>query len=530
MAEVEVDGRELALELVVEDVVGAVALHVNIHVVTAELIAERRAGEAAGVDGQVGACLQALAQPDGDVGVHGHGRLQRNVESQLYGGILLDVVAEAGIELHRLALAGRQYHVYAVGLLPFLLKVGTDGARGGLALLARHHAALGRLVEQVDAHGRGDFLFQPGVDVGTGGQVELLAQEALVLRCHVLEGDVDDAVLLGHHLGTQRMVFVGAETLVDADALFQRDNLVPVSHGLLLAAAHQRVDGVEREAGGVVALGVDSHVEVGHLDVLVDFVLTVDVDNLTQDAHGAAQVLGTLRRSLHGDADDDVGAHFAGNVNGVVVLQTTVDQHFITYSDGREGCGNGHRGTHGLWQSAVVENDLRVVDNVRGHAGEGNLQVVGEVERVGIARAELLEQLGQVLALDDAAGLHVLLADGQTGGEGVGVLLTPVAKALPSQVLLVGDDIAPVLHAHHRVERVGVVTDGVETADDTAHRRAGDVVDGDVSLLQHLQHADVCHTLGATATQYDRHLLALLFRGAALSVCHAAYQHGDGQK
>ena len=33
------------------------------------------------------------------------------------------------------------------------------------------------------------------------------------------------------------------ERIVDADALLQGDDLVPVAHGFLLTTAHQRVDG-----------------------------------------------------------------------------------------------------------------------------------------------------------------------------------------------------------------------------------------------------------------------------------------------
>ena len=56
---------------------------------------------------------------------------------------------------------------------------------------------------------------------------------------------------------------------------------------------------------------------------------------------------------------------------------------------------------------------------------------------------------------------------------------------------------------------MGVIADGIESADDAADRCTGNHVDGDARLLQHLQHTDVRHTLCATATEHDAHFLSL---------------------
>ena len=204
----------------------------------------------------------------------------------------------------------------------------------------------------------------------------------------------------------------GTERVVDADALLQGDNLVPVAHGLLLTTAHQRVDGCERETGGVVALRVHSQMQVGDGEVLVEFVLTVHIHDLADDAHRTTHVLGCLRCALHGHADNDVGTHLTGEVCRIVVLQTTIDEHLVAESHRRESGWDGHRGTHGLWQAAAVEVHLIVGDDVRCRTGKGDGQVACEVERVGVSHAELSEQFGQVLTPDDTTGVHVLLADG----------------------------------------------------------------------------------------------------------------------
>ena len=155
-----------------------------------------------------------------------------------------------------------------------------------------------------------------------------------------------------------------------------------MAHGLFLTATYQRVDGFQCEACGIIALGINGHVQIGHRDVLVYLVFTVHVDDLAQNAHCAAHVLGLLRGALHGHTDHDLCTHLTGDIHGVVVLQTTVDQHLIADSHGREGCGNGHRGTHGLWQLSAVEVHFFIGDDVRCHTGKGNRQLV-EVERIG---------------------------------------------------------------------------------------------------------------------------------------------------
>ena len=116
-----------------------------------------------------------------------------------------------------------------------------------------------------------------------------------------------------------------------------------------------------------------------------------------------------------------------------------------------------------------MEVDLAIVDDIRRHTGKGNAQVTREVERIGKPHTELLEQFGKILTLDDTASLFVLFANGQTGTIKIGVLFLSVVKALTAHVFLVGDDVAPVLYTHHRIEGMGVITDGIKAADDATH-------------------------------------------------------------
>ena len=73
--------------------------------------------------------------------------------------------------------------------------------------------------------------------------------------------------------------------------------------------------------------------QVGDGQVFIILVLTVHVHDLTDDAHGAAHVFSHLRRTLHGDTDDNLGSHLAGNVSRIVILQTSIDEHLVADSD-----------------------------------------------------------------------------------------------------------------------------------------------------------------------------------------------------
>ena len=315
-----------------------------------------------------------------------------------------------------------------------------------------------------------------------------------------------------------------SERVVDANHLLQCHQLVPVLHCLLFATADERVDGSQGEAGGVVALRVNSHMHIRDTQVIVVFVLTVHIDNLTQDAHRATHVVGYLRLALHRHADDDVSTHLPSDVRRIVVLQSTIHQHHVADTHRRESSGNGHRSTHGHRQTTAVEIILRIVNHVRRHAGKRDGQVAREVERVRVAITELLEQLCQVLTLDDAAVVVVQFTDGDAAREEVGVLLLAVRETLLLQVLFVRDHVAPVLHTHHRVERLCVVADGIETADDTSHRRTRDDVDRDACAFNHPQCTDMCHAFRTATAEYHSHFLSLDSHAVVLSHRHTTHQ------
>lgn len=156
----------------------------------------------------------------------------------------------------------------------------------------------------------------------------------------------------------------------------------------------------------------------------------------------------------------------------------------------------------------AVEVIFGVVDDVGGHAGKGDGQAV-EVERVGVARGQAVEEFGQIGAADDTAALREIFLSGCVAtSEQVGVLPFAVEEILRVVVFLVSEEKHPVLLSHDRVHYGRIPADAVEPPDDAAHRSACNEVYGDARPLQHLEHTDVGHALGSAAGQHDAHSLA----------------------
>ena len=227
-------------------------------------------------------------------------------------------------------------------------------------------------------------------------------------------------------------------------------------------------------------------------------------------------VVGGEFLALHRDADDDVGPHLAGYVDGVVVAQAAVDEKFVAHADGGEDAGDGHRGAHGLLEVAVVEVDFGVVDEVGGHAGEGYGQGV-EVDGVEVAVEQLREEAVEVDAADEAAALFV----GRYGvPQGIGVLYAAVVDVEGVGVDAVGQQGGPLLRVHDGVHLLRGPADGVEAADERAHGGAADDVDGYAGFFDDFQCAYVSGAFGAATAEDDGNPGALVALG----------REGEGQQ
>ena len=274
--------------------------------------------------------------------------------------------------------------------------------------------------------------------------------------------------------------FDGDGNAVDAIAATQFEELIPVAEGFRASAPEEGVDGRGGEAGGRIAADIDGHHEVAHLDIVLVFVLGVDVDDLHHDGGCVADVGSFERGTLDGDAYDDVGAHPAGEVGGVVVAQPAIDEDAVADAHGCEDSRDGHGGPHGPDEAAATEIDFGIGDEVGGHAGEGNGEAV-EADAVEVAAAEPLEESHKVASADESALLRAVAVD--AADEGVGVLLFALMECEFGGVGAVAEEGGPVLGADEGVEVGGGVADGVECADEGAHGGAADDVDGDTCFF-----------------------------------------------
>ena len=67
-----------------------------------------------------------------------------------------------------------------------------------------------------------------------------------------------------------------------------------------------------------------------------------------------------------------------------------------------------------------MEYHLSIGHDICSHTSKCLGKVFREIERVGIAITELLEQLGQVLTLDEATSSMIALAECKAGGIDIG--------------------------------------------------------------------------------------------------------------
>ena len=99
MFHVEVYRGEFCLELVVADVVVAIAIHVNINIIAIEVITQFRTGETLWMDGQIATSHQSLTQSYYQVNIHRYGGLQGDVEPHLHSGIFFSIITHTTMQL-----------------------------------------------------------------------------------------------------------------------------------------------------------------------------------------------------------------------------------------------------------------------------------------------------------------------------------------------------------------------------------------------------------------------------------------------
>ena len=117
-------------------------------------------------------------------------------------------------------------------------------------------------------------------------QSELRADEVLVALRHVLKTQLSDFVavhVFQHGLRRDEDAWTGLDVAGLFQLLLQGNELVPVGHGGLFAPAYEGVNGSSAERCCTVAFHIHNDGNVGNGKVLLELVLTVQIDQLQQD-------------------------------------------------------------------------------------------------------------------------------------------------------------------------------------------------------------------------------------------------------
>ena len=327
-----------------------------------------------------------------------------------------------------------------------------------------------------------------------------------------------------------------------AQTLFERAQLRAGLYGGLVTALIQRVYGRLIETEHIIArhLGVD--VDVQQALVQVEGVVGEEVDAGHQQVSQVQDFIGPHGTLAQVYADDDIGSHPAGDVGGEVVTHTAVYQHHPVGAHRSEEARDAHRGAQGQIHGTVVPHLGPAGSHIRGDAGKGN----GELEEVGgvtVAHRAGADDVVHVLAENEAGGQAARqVVAGQTahigrtgtqvqfaraaGGEGhiapqvvlvvVGLIIegelqqifVPVAEARVRHILaghFVAQGHIPVHFAHQFIQVVGLVAQGIHTAQQAADGGTHHHIHGNIQLFQVFEHADGSRTLGAAAGKNQGH-------------------------
>ena len=243
-----------------------------------------------------------------------------------------------------------------------------------------------------------------------------------------------------------------------------------------------------RTQAGALAVGVLAHQDRQHL-----------IGNGQRGIERGAR----LQREAHIGHDKDVRMHRPRHADGQILRQAAVDQQPAVQFDRREYAGRRHAGAHRDRQIALVEQHRLAGFQIGRHRAKRGRQQI-EIGAVAERQGQLAQRLLQLLALNEALrqqDLAVLEAERQPHQKIAVVLLAPEGQ-IPAR-RRIAKRLLPVDRAHGGVDVVRRHAARVQSADDGAHAGAGDAVDGNLQVLEHLEHADVRDAARAAARQHQ---------------------------
>ena len=164
--------------------------------------------------------------------------------------------------------------------------------------------------------------------------------------------------------------------------------------------------------------------------------------------------------------------------------------------------GRRHGGAQSKRQRTAAEDLGLAADQVGGDAGERNRQIVEALD-LGVRQRDLVENQRNLLAGVEALGkLHALA---QSEFEVVGII-AGVLFAAEGQVVerrLPRHHLVPVDAIHHLAHFSGIASGGINSAHQSAHAGAGNVVHRNVVFLQPGNDAHMRQPESSTALQHQ---------------------------
>jgi hypothetical protein len=259
-------------------------------------------------------------------------------------------------------------------------------------------------------------------------------------------------------------------------------SLVPMS-------PHRHVD---RDVARRQALHLEALVRADH-----------DVDGATDEAQCRGEAVCLDGRRRHPDRDHDVPTELAAEVDRQIPHHAAVGQDPAFERHRREHTRQRHARAHGFRKIAAVEKHDLAGEHVGRDGAKRNRQIV-EVARVAKRRDERADHLLDLLRDDEparhaySAATHADLERNRIGHRRELALdRHTVAPALSA------DGPLPIDREHLALDLLRTHTGRERRADERAHARADDAVDGNAQLVENPQHSYVSGAFRTAAREHE---------------------------
>jgi hypothetical protein len=214
---------------------------------------------------------------------------------------------------------------------------------------------------------------------------------------------------------------------------------------------------------------------------------------------------------VEGDGDDNTGPHIANDVDREIIDDPSVDEDLVVAANWGEEARDRDGGAEGGKEVAAVEDDLMAFVEVDGDAAEGNREIV-EGREVGIMGSEAGQNKSDAVSRREGGGGAEAAAKAkfQLVRESAAVFLAPEVQLAERGGGEQG--FVPIDCLEKRADLGGGGASRVHSADQSAHARAGDEVDGDPVFFEPGENADVCEAKSGTAGEGEADFRAGLER------------------